>query len=225
MKRYFGPWGPWSCVRIPRVCQRVLNKKKDSLDDPQCALGILRYRIWPSKWCFFCVTKSPPVQFSSVKEFNAQRRKKLAKILGTFLPYEFRTHAALPITLPGLGVRKCRDQYKTSCVDFVLFKNRVSKITDENSKKLQNFSASHFQYSTSLPSKLFANTIQIAPENKKFLSLSVWHAGAWLSAPIPAQFPSARFVKQEFLTSMLITALRVVVEETQLVDMTGFEIK
>ena len=46
-----------------------------------------------------------------------------------------------------------------------------------------------------------------------------------LGVPVYATERSARSLKQEFLTSMGIMPLRVAVEETQLQDMIGFEIK
>ena len=40
----------------------VLSHKLVYLDDPQCALGILRHCIGPPKWCILCVVKRPQVQ-------------------------------------------------------------------------------------------------------------------------------------------------------------------
>ena len=121
--------------RIGKI--RVLFGKLNYLDDPQCALGILHHCIGPPKWCILCVVKRPQVQLiNPLKKFDAQQRKKLENILGTVLPEESWAQATLPITLSGLGVRQCQDQYKASYVGSVLSsEDLVSKITGESPKK------------------------------------------------------------------------------------------
>ena len=118
----------------------VLFEKLDYLDDTQCALGILRHCIGSPKM-FFALSnahKSPVIK--SLKEFDAQQREKLENILGTVLPEESWTQATLPITLSGLGVRQCQDQYKASYVGSVLSsEDLVSKITGEGPKNCQVF--------------------------------------------------------------------------------------
>ena len=56
------------------------------------------------------------------------------------------------------------------------------------------------------------------------MKLELVQSTGWVSLSTTPK-GSARSVKQEFLTSMGIKPLRVMVEETQLQDMTGFEIK
>ena len=58
---------------------------------------------------------------------------KNLNILGTVLPEESWIQATLPITLSGLGVRQCKDQYKASYVGSVLSsEDLVSKINGES---------------------------------------------------------------------------------------------
>ena len=65
----------------------VLFDKLDYLDDPQCALGILRHCIRSPKMVYSlrCQTPTSPV-IKSLKDFDAQQREKLENILGTVLP-------------------------------------------------------------------------------------------------------------------------------------------
>ena len=117
----------------------MLFEKLDNLDDPQCALGILRDCIGAPKMVYFlrCQTPTSPVN-NSLKEFDAQQVQKLENIIGTVLPGECWTQAALPITLSSLGVRQCQDQYKASYVGSVLSsEDLVSKITGESPKNWQ----------------------------------------------------------------------------------------
>ena len=67
----------------------VLSEKLDYLDDPQCALGILRHCIGSRKMVYSlrCQTPKSPV-IKSLKEFDAQQREKLENILGTVLTEE-----------------------------------------------------------------------------------------------------------------------------------------
>ena len=128
----------------------VLFEKLDYLDDPQFPLGILRHCIASPKMVYSlrCQRPTSPV-IKSLKEFDAQQRGKLENIFGTVLPEESWTQATLPITLSGLGVRQCQDQYKASYVGSVLSaEDLVSKITGKSPKKLPSFRGSLFQYST-----------------------------------------------------------------------------
>ena len=192
--------------RIGKI--RILFEKLDYLDDPQCALGILRHCIGGPKMVYSlrCQTPKSPV-IKSLIEFNAQQREELENILGTILPEEFWTQATLPITLSGLGVHQCQEQYKASYVGSVLSsEDLVSKITGESPKNCQVFqdlysSIAKLDISNLSQKKIQHDLDKMAPKG------------------------SARFVKQEFLISMGIVPLRVMVEETQLQDMTGFKIK
>ena len=99
--------------------------------------------------------------------------RKFEKILGTVLPEESWTQASLSITLSGMGVRQCQDQYKESFVGSVLSsEDLVSKMTRESRPKncqvYQDFYSSIAQLDISNPSQ---KTIQHALENKKFHGL------------------------------------------------------
>ena len=118
----------------------VLFEKLEYLDDPQCALGILRHCIGSPKMVYSLRCQTPEVRspvIKSLKKFDTQQRGKLEKILGTVLPEESWAQATLPITLSGLGVRQCQDLYKASYVGSVLSsEDLASKITGESPKKL-----------------------------------------------------------------------------------------
>ena len=120
------------------------------------------------------------------------------------LPEESWSQTTLPITLSGLGVRQSQDQYKASYVSSVLSsEDLVLKITSESPKNCQVFQDLYSSIAQLDISNLSQKTIQHALDNEKFHdlkenlaceresallhSLSVRHAGAWLSAPpIPA---------------------------------------
>ena len=145
----------------------VLLEKWDYLDDPQCALGILRHCIGSPKMVYSlrCQTTTSPV-IKSLNKVDAQQREKLENILGTALPEESWTQATLPITLSGLGVRQCQDHYKASYVGSVLSsEDLVSKITGESPKNcqfIQDLYSSIAQLDISNPSQ---KTIQHALDN------------------------------------------------------------
>ena len=97
-----------------------------------------------------CQTPPSPVT-KSLKVFDTQQREKLENVFGTVLSEESWSQATLHITLSGLGVRQCQDQYKASYVGSVLSsEDLVSKLTGES------FSGSLFQYSTTGHFKPFA---------------------------------------------------------------------
>ena len=119
----------------------VLFEKLNYLDDPQCALGILRHCIGSHKMVYSlrCQTPTSPV-IKSLKEFDAVQREKFENTIGNVLPEESWTQATLPITFSGLVVCQCQDQYKASYVDSVLSsEDLVSKITGESPKNCQVF--------------------------------------------------------------------------------------
>ena len=81
-----------------------------------------------------CQTPTTSV-IKSLKVFDKQQRKKLAKILGTVLP-ESWTRKTLPITLSRLSIRQSQDQYKALYVGTVLSSEDLfSKITGKSPKK------------------------------------------------------------------------------------------
>ena len=130
--------------------------------------------------------------------------RKFENIIGTVRQEESWTQATLPINHSGLGVRQCQDQYKASYVGSVVSSEElVSKITGQSPKNCNVFQETYTSLFPLNIQKLFAKSIQEAMDNDKFqglkdnsssemesaqlLSLSVQHAGAWLSAPlIPA---------------------------------------
>ena len=141
---------------------------------------------------------SPVVKF--LKEFDVQQRKKLENILGTVLPEDSWTQATLPLTLSGFGVCQCQDLYKASYVCSVLSsEDLVSEITGESPKNCQVFQDLYSSIAPLDISNFSQKTIQHALGKENFhglienlaceresaglLSMSVGHAGAWLSAP------------------------------------------
>ena len=166
-------------LRTPEFVCMKLNEKIGKIGvlfdklDPQCALGILRHCIGSPKIVYSLRCQAPPSPvIKSLKEFDAQQRKKLENILGTVLPEENWTQATLPVTLLGLGVRQCQDQYKASCVGSVLLsQNLVSKITGESPKNCQFFQDLYSSVAQLDISNLSQKTVQHALENKKFHGL------------------------------------------------------
>ena len=113
---------------------RVLFQKLDYFDYPQCALSILLHCIGAHKMVYSlcCQTPTSPI-IKSANEFDAQQREKLENVLGTVLSEESWPQATLPITLSGLVVRQCQDQYKALYVGSVISaEDLVSKTTEES---------------------------------------------------------------------------------------------
>ena len=180
---------------------KVLFEKLDYVDDPQCGLDILRHCIGTPKMVFSlrCQTPTSPV-IKSLKVFDVQQRTKIENILGTVLPEDSWTQATLPITLSGFGACQCQDLYKASYVGSVLSsEDLVSEITGESPKNCQVFQDLYSSIAQLDISNCSQKTIQRALGNENFqvlienlaceresagfLSMSVRHAGAWLSAP------------------------------------------
>ena len=61
----------------------VLFEMLDNLNEPQCALGILRHCI--RVYSLRCQTSTSSV-FKSLKEFDSQQREKLENVMGILLP-------------------------------------------------------------------------------------------------------------------------------------------
>ena len=83
------------------------------LNDPQCALSILRYCLGTQKLVYTLGTNTPLNEVIEVlKSFDEGQREKLDQIVGSISGDGAWKQSSLPISLSGLGIRQSQDQYK-----------------------------------------------------------------------------------------------------------------
>ena len=81
------------------------------LDDPQCALGILRYCLGTPKLVYSLRNNTPTRDLIDVlKVFNSSERDAFDQIIGTVPCDNAWKQSTLPINFSGLGVRHSQEQ-------------------------------------------------------------------------------------------------------------------
>ena len=175
------------------------------LNDPQCALGILRYCLGTPKLVYSLRTNTPSNEMLEVlKSFDDGQREVLDQIIGTIIDDDAWQQSSLPISLSGLGVRQSQEQYKSAFVGSILASDElVNKRTSrrpsesdtfkELQQSLEQFNLlSHTQkkIQEALDKEKLADLIRnqsSTREKARLQSLCLPHSGAWLAAPpIPA---------------------------------------
>ncbi|XP_075259889.1 uncharacterized protein LOC142351636 [Convolutriloba macropyga] len=175
------------------------------LNDPQCALGILRYCLGTPKLVYSLRTNTPSNEMLEVlKSFDDGQREVLDQIIGSIIDDDAWQQSSLPISLSGLGVRQSQEQYKSAFVGSILASDElVNKITSrrpsesdtfkELQQSLEQFNIlSHTQkkIQEALDKEKLADLIRnqsSTREKARLQSLCLPHSGAWLAAPpIPA---------------------------------------
>ena len=190
-----------SCLqkRVQKVVSLLENLSY--LDDPQCALGILRYCLGTPKLVFSPRTNTPTRHLIDVlKVFDSSQRNALDQIIGTVTCDNAWMQSTLPINISGLGVRQSQEQYRAAYVGSVFASDDlVQKITNQRASDSRVFKE---LYASLEPFNLNSYTqkkIQEAVDTEKFSelltnqssnrekarlqSLCLPHSGAWLAAP------------------------------------------
>ena len=103
-----------SCL-LERV--KKLEKLLDNLyfwtyvDDPQCALGILRFCLNAPKIVYSLRCKSPSVESNNIlRKFELVQRATFEDILGVLMSDTSWDQACLPINKIGVGIRRSANQ-------------------------------------------------------------------------------------------------------------------
>ena len=194
-----------SCLekRVQKVVSLLENLSY--LDDPQCALGILRYCLGTPKLVYSLRINTPKRHLIEVlKVFDSSQRDALDQIVGTITCENAWMQSTLPINISRLGVRQSQEQYRAAYVVSVLASDDlVQKITHQRTSDSRVFKE---LYAGLEPFNLNSYTqkkIQEAVDTEKFSELlrnqssnrekarlqsfCLPHSGAWLAAPpVPA---------------------------------------
>ena len=194
-----------SCLqkRVQKVVSLLENLSY--LDDPQCALGILRYCLGTPKLVCSLRTNTPTRHLIDLlKVFDSSQQDALDQIIGTVTCDNLWMQSTLPINISGLGVRQSQEQYRAAYVGSVLASDDlVQKITNQRASESRVFKE---LYASLEPFNLNSYTqkiIQETVDKEKFSellrnqssnrekarlqSLCLPHSGAWLAAPpVPA---------------------------------------
>ena len=195
-----------SCLK--RRVQKILSMLDNfhHLNDPQCALGILRYCLGTPKPVYSLGTSTPSNETLDVlKSFHDGPKEVLDQIVGSIIDDDAWKQSSFPIGLSGQGVKQLQEQNKSAFVGSILASDElVNKITSKRPSESDIFKELHQSLE---PFNLLSHTqkkIQEGLDKEKFAALirnqtstrekarlqspCLPPSGAWLSAPpIPAR--------------------------------------
>ena len=190
-----------SCLK--KRAQKVMSllENLSYLDDPQCALGILRYCLGTPK----LRTNTPTRDLIDVlKVFDSSQRDALDQIIGAVTCDNAWKQSTLPINISGLGLRQSQEQYRAAYVGSVLASDDlVQKITNQRASDNEVFKELYASLEPFNLTSYSQKKIQEAIDTDKFSellrsqsskreearlqSLCLPQSGAWLAAPpVPA---------------------------------------
>ena len=198
--------GSTECVSscLQKLVQKVvlLLENSNYLDDPLCALAILRFCLGTPKIFYSrrinTLTKDV---IDVLKVFEFSQRDALGQILGTVTYDNAWKQSTLPINNSGLEVRQSQEQHRAAYVGSVLASDDVvQKITNQRASEsgelftsLEPFNLTSY---TQKKSQEIVDTgnfsellINQSPNSEKarLQSLCLLQSGAWLVAsPVPA---------------------------------------
>ena len=108
------------------------------LDDPHCALGILRSCLGPPKMVYSLRCNTPSDESSVIlQDFDNLQRTTFENMLGTVISDNAWKQDCLPISKTGVGIRQPVDQLKAAFVgsvsqaDVLVEQITCKKITDQ----------------------------------------------------------------------------------------------
>ena len=85
------------------------------LDNPHCALGVLRSCLGAPKMVYSLRCNAPSDESSVIlQDFDNPQRTKYEKMLGTVIGDNAWKQACLPISKTGVGIRQAVDQLKAA---------------------------------------------------------------------------------------------------------------
>ena len=196
---------------FPLVYSNALKNMEELLDnlafvdDPQCALVILRFRLGASKMVYSLRCNSPSDESNKIlREFDSVQRATFEGILGVLLSDTSWDQACLPVNKTGVGIRRSADQVQAAFVGPVFQSSvLVEKLTGHNPtedisfvkavKKMSEIATtypSQGKIQEELDNSAFVNLLgkqSSIREKARLQSLSLPQSGVWLSAaPIPA---------------------------------------
>ena len=175
------------------------------IEDPQCALGILRSCLGAPKLVYSLRCNTPSAEINIILEkFDHLQRTTFENILGSVISDNSWEQACLPISKTGAGVRRSLNQFKAAYVGSLSQSaNIVEQITGVNPTHeisfpdlVEEFSALGIPHLTQqriqeqFDNTALSNLLECQTstrEKARLLSLSLPQSGDWLTAaPIPA---------------------------------------
>ena len=171
------------------------------LDDPHCALGILRSCLGAPKMVYSLRCNTPSDESSVIlQDFDKLQGTTFENVLGTLISDKAWKQACLPISKTGVGIRQAIDQLKSAFVgsvsqaDALVEQITGEKITDnqifkETVEELKNLEISQYtqnKIQEALDDAAFSDLLGNQTSNRekaRLLSLTLPQSGAWLSAP------------------------------------------
>ena len=134
-----------SCLK--RRVRKILSMLDNlhHLNDPQCALGILRYCLGTPKLVYSLRTNTPSNEMLEVmKSSNDSQREVLDQIVGSIIDDDAWKQSSLPISLSGLGERQSQEQYRSEFVGSILASDELlNKITSKRPSESDTFKELH----------------------------------------------------------------------------------
>ena len=191
---------------IQKRVQKIgkLLENLEYINDPQCAIGILRSCLGAPKMVYSLRCNTPSEEAVKIfEEFDSLQRSTFENILGTVLSNESWRQACLAINKTGIGIRRASDQIKAAYIGSISQTATIvelitgqsptadthTKMIDEiNGLSISQLTQSKIQEvldEAALNKLIEGQTSE--REKARLLSLSLPQSGAWLSAaPIPA---------------------------------------
>ena len=208
-----------SCLQ--KCVQKVvsLSENLSYLDDPQCALGILRCCPGTPKLVYSLRTNTPTRDLiDGLKVFDSSQRDASDQIIGTVICDIAWKQSTLPNNISGLGVLQSQEQYRAEYVGSVLASDDlVQKITNQRASDSRVFRDLYASLEPFILNSYTQKRIQEAVGTEKFSellrnqspnreiarlqSLCLPHSGAWLAAP-PVPALGLHFTPKEFQISV-----------------------
>ena len=110
---------PYSLLPQHKLVQKIGNllEKLEYINDPQCALGILRSCLGAPKMVYLLRCNTPSEQTVKIfGEIDSLQRTTFENILGKVLFNESWHQACLPMKKTGIRVRRAADQIKAAYI-------------------------------------------------------------------------------------------------------------
>ena len=170
------------------------------VDDPQCALGILRFCHGAPKMVYSLLCNSPSEESNKIlRIFDSVQRATFEGIFGVLLSDISWDQACLPVNKTGVRIRRSADQVQAAYVGSVFQSSvLVKELTGHNPtedisfvKAVEEMSEIETTYPSQkkiqeeLDNSAFDNLLgkqSSIREKARLQSLSLSHSGAWLSA-------------------------------------------
>ena len=185
--------------RVSKI-EKLLIFRLAYLDDPHCALGILRSCLGAPKMAYSLRCNTPSDESSVIlQDFDNLQRTTFENMLGTGIGDSAWKQTCVPINKTGVGIRQAVDQLKAAFVGSVsqadasveqitgekITDNQILKETVEELKHLKISEYTQHKIQEARDDAAFSDLLgnQISNREKaRLLSLMLPQSGAWLSA-------------------------------------------